>query len=207
MIFFNDSFRTKLYETIQQIEQLSVAEIVVIVRKKSEKYRDISLIYSICASFLVFTVLMFIRKEIDAYIIFLITVFVFPLIFFTIELISKFHRLLICSKRINKSVEIIARALFQKGGIRFTKKRIGILIYVSLFEKKVIVLADKGVLEAVPYEDIENFEKELNNIFSSINKEDVFIDALSTLKRILPQYLPPVDNDINELPDNLSVEL
>lgn len=207
MNFFEDSFKSKLYETVEQIEQLSVAEVVVIVRKKSEKYRDISLIYSICASFVVFTILMFIRKEIDAYLIYLITILMFPIVFFTIELIPNLQRFLLSKKRINKSVEILGRALFQKGGVRFTQKRIGILVFVSLLEKKVLLIADRGVEESVPNQDIENFETEINKIFNFPQSAEKFLDVLSNLKKILNQYLPPVENDINELPDNLNIEL
>jgi len=204
---FNEDFKTNLYQTISEIENNSLVEIVAIIRQQSEKYKDVGLMFASIFAGVVFTVLMFIPLDIDAYLIYIIVIFSFLFGFFAAMSIPQLLKLLICKKRIDKSTEIMARAIFQKGGIRFTKEKIGILFFFSYFEKKVIILADRGAQMAVPQEEWDKIQTAFDNIFLSDNVSQNFIKTLSETKNIFSKYIPPIENDINELPDNLNVDL
>ncbi len=204
---FNENFRTKLYQIIEDIENNSLVEIVSIIRQKSDNYKDIGLLIASIIAGVALTVMMFIPFDINPYLIFIITIVLFLLSFYAIMLIPALLKLFLSPKRIKRNVEIMARAIFQKGGIRFTEERIGVLLYISYLEKKVYVIFDRGVELRVPQEDREKMILQFEDIFRDGNVADNFLKVLSSTKDIFNEYIPPVENDINELPDNLKVDL
>ncbi|MBN2663820.1 MAG: hypothetical protein JXR68_09245 [Bacteroidales bacterium] len=204
---FTEEFKTKLYQTIQEIENNSLVEVVTIIRQQSQKYTDVALKVAAVFTVILFSVLIFIPFDISTSVLHLLPILSFMAVFYVVMSIPMLLRLFISQKRIDKSVEIMGRAIFQKGGIRFTEQRIGILIFISYFEKKVFIVADRGVHLAVPKEDLDNLENRFNNIFENKSVADEFLKELSSCKDVFSQYIPPVENDINELPDNLVVDL
>ncbi len=204
---FNDDFKSELYKTIEDIENKSLVEIVAAVRKNSGNYRDVSLFFASVVSFLIVSWLMFAEFIIDVYHIYFIALASFVLLYLICELINPLKRLLIRKKRMNRNVEIYGRAIFQKGGIRFTGQKTGVLIFLSVFEKQVLILPDRGALTAVPDEEWQT----LNNNFQTVfNRKDIaaaFIKELKNSGKIFAEYILPAENDINELPDDLEVDL
>ncbi len=203
---FDEDFKEKLYATIQDIENNSMVEVVAVIKSASDKYRDISLWIAFAFMSLLFSVMMFIPQEIDAYLIYLITILSFPIIFIIAEAMPNLKRRFISKKRINRQTEIMARAIFQKGNVRHTKEKIGVLFFASLLEQKIVVLPDRGAETSVPLEDWNKINSDFSKIFAEKNKSQAFINALQQTKSIFNQNIPPIEDDINELPDNLEVE-
>lgn len=204
---FNEAFRTKLYDAIKEIEDNSLIEIVVLIKPQSGLYRDIAAWTGIIFSFVLYSFFMFSPFNFDVYLIYAFTVLSFFAVYFLVMTFPQIVFKLIPAKRKNRNAEIMARALFQKGGLRFTSQRIGTLIYFSLYEKKAIVLPDRGAETSVPAQEWDNINQNFQAVFDSDNLPDAILSTLASCKPVFHQYIPPVDNDINELPDDLSVEL
>ena len=204
---FNGNFKTKLYKTIKEIEDNSLIEIVTVIKPQSGTYKDISYGAGVVFLFLAYTYFMFAPAVFDVYLIYFMTITSFFLGFSIIEFIPQLKRLLTSKKRKNKQVELYARAIFQKAGIRHTSEKIGILIYISLFEKKVIIIADSGAEEALPFEEWETLKIGFQGIFGIHSIQEKFIEQLKLSQKIFTKYIPSSDNDINELSDNLDVEI
>jgi len=204
---FDQTFKTKLYKTIETIENNSLVEIVVIIKAQSDKYKDIPFFAGIVFSFLLYTFFMFSSIEFDYMYIFFFTIFSFFGVYGLFSSIPFLHSLLIKKSRKEKAVEIAARAIFQKGGIRFTNDKIGTLIYVSDFEKQVYILPDRGAKTAVPDEEWKTINENFQSIFNSQNIADELINQLAKCKDIFSKYIPPIENDVNELPNDLDIEL
>ncbi len=204
---FNDNFKSKLYKTIEDIENNSLVEIVSIFRASSGSYKDVSLWTAVAFMFLTSSFFMFSPIEFDVYMIWLSTFASFILAYFITEILKPFKRLFVSKKRMKKNVDIYGRAIFQKGGIRFTNEKIGVLIYVSVFEKQVKIIPDRGAFTSVPNEMWEQFESNFQAIFNKSDITGEFINELKKTKPIFAEYILPVENDINELPDDLEIEL
>lgn len=204
---FNDDFKSKLYKTIEDIENNSLVEIVSIFRANSGKYRDVSLWVSIVFMFLTSSFFMFSPIEFDVYMIWLITFASFILAYFITEILKPFKRLFVSKKRMKRHVDIYGRAIFQKGGIRFTNEKIGVLIYVSVFEKQVKIIPDRGAFTSVPNEMWEQFENNFQTIFNKSDIAKAFINELKKTQPVFAEYILLIENDINELPDDLEIEL
>ena len=204
---FNEDFRTRLYDTIKDIENHSLVEVVVLIKAQSGSYRDIPVWAGMIASFLVYTFFMFSPFEFDVYLIYAFTLLSFPLVYTIFTSLPKLKVKFAKRSRMDRNVEISARAIFQKGGVRFTSERIGTLIYLSILEQKVYVLPDRGAKNAVPAEDWAKIETDFQSIFNEPNLPDALLEKLAKCKPIFSEFIPPVENDINELPDNMDVEL
>ena len=204
---FNEHFKNKLYQTISDIEDNSLVEVVTIIREKSEAYKDIGFLVASIFTAIVLTIMILIPIDIPDYP-FVAYIFTFVSFFIAFFLTMNFPALLklfIKQKRIDRSVEIMSRAIFQKGGIRFTEDKIGVLFFVSYFEKKIVIVADRGAKMAVPQEDWDNIQAQFDTCFKEGEVSKNILKVLSNTKDIFNSYIPPIENDINELPDNLEV--
>lgn len=204
---FNENFRTRLYDTIKDIESNSLVEIIMLIKPQSGRYRDIPVWAGAIFAFIIYTFFMFSPIHFDVYLIYAFTVLSFPLVYTLFKAIPNIESKFVSRKRKEKNVEINARASFQKGGIRFTSERIGILFYCSILEKKVCILPDRGAKNAVPAEDWEKINANFQTIFLSNDLPNALLEQLAKCKNIFSEFIPPVENDINELPDNMDVDL
>jgi uncharacterized membrane protein len=82
-----------------------------------------------------------------------------------------------------------------------------VLFYVSVFEKRVEILPDRGAFLSIPGEYWTEFETGFQNIFNHPDTSEAFINELLKTKMIFSEFICKVENDINELPDNLEVDL
>jgi putative membrane protein len=85
-------------------------------------------------------------------------------------------------------------------GITNTRARTGVLVYVSMFERKVAIIADSGVDRAAHAKSFEQAERQLAG---AVNRGDLtaFTAALAALGPVLCELCPPREDDVNELPD------
>ena len=205
---FNEDFKNKLYQTISDIEDNSLVEVVTIIRQQSAKYKDVGLLVAAIFTGIVLIFIMFVPIVIEEYdaLIFVFTFLSFLFAFFLTMNVPGLLKLFIKQKRIDKNVEIMARAIFQKGGIRFTDKKIGVLFFISYFEQKVVIVADRGAQLSVPQEDWDSIQAQFDTCFKEGSVSENILKVLSNTKDIFNSYIPPVENDINELPDNLEVD-
>jgi len=204
---FDENFKQRLRTAVEDIEKNSLIEIVTIVRPRSESYRDVPLWWGVFFMFVTFTVMMFVPFVFGDYTFYAAVLFSFFGGLIGSWLFIPMQRPFISKQRMEKNVEIMARAIFQKAGIRKTNAKIGTLIFVSVFEQKVCILPDDGAKMAVPQEDWDSLNLNLNSIFKAKNPADALIGQLKICKSIFSSYIPPIENDINELPDDLEVDL
>jgi putative membrane protein len=207
MKHFTPDFQTALWDTIAQLERQSVIEVVVVIKPRSDAYRDTPLWCGLALAWLTFTVMMFIPFVFGDYLLYVAPLLAFWIGFLLAVWIAPVQRLFIRRVRQQRSVEIMARAFFQKGGLRHTKTKIGTLIYCSILEKIVYVLPDRGAELAIPVTEWEQIRRGFQQIFQTKNPADALLTQLQACQPIFSQYLPPVPNDINELPDRLEVDL
>ena len=71
------------------------------------------------------------------------------LVGFLVGRVSTVKRLLSSQQRIADAVHVLALASFTEHGLHYTKDHTGILLFVSLLEHRVEVLADRGINEKV----------------------------------------------------------
>lgn len=204
---FDDNFRTKLYDGVAEIENNSQAEAVVIIKKSSGRYTPYSFAAAAILCFVVFTFFMFAPIDFDIYFMYGISVIVFGAALALFTFVPALQRLIVPKKVRRKNAEIYARAIFQKGMIYNTMEHTGFLIYCSVTEQEAIFMPDHGITLLFDDVDMQKLNSMVNNIFAA---NDVPAEILRVMHESVPifaKYLPHREDDINELPDDLDVDL
>ena len=95
-----------------------------------------------------------------------------------------------------------ARAAFLANEVFRTRDRTGVLIYVSLFERRVEILADEGVYRAVPPPVWERLANEIAATMKRSRPEQAMLEALRRAGELVAEHGPRRrSDDANELPD------
>lgn len=102
-----------------------------------------------------------------------------------------------------ENVRTAARAAFVDDGVSRTRGRTGILVYVSVFERRVELVHDIGVDEAALGEAYTAARRALEGTLAESLEVGIFEDALRRLGPPLAAALPRADDDVNELADGV----
>ena len=116
-------------------------------------------------------------------------------------------RLVTSRERMAHKAALRAEQAFYKHGLQHTKGHTGILILVSLLERRVHILADKGINDHVP---AGTWDGLVNSILDGIRAgqaTDAICAAIAECGALLAQVSPADSRDNpNELPDTLIQE-
>lgn len=101
-----------------------------------------------------------------------------------------------------------ARAIeeFSKLGLSNTSGQTGVLVMVSIQEKQVIILADKGIHDLIPLNTLDKIVNQLTPKIRTASLADGLEHALNQLGEVCGEILPRHKNDQNELNDRLVIK-
>ena len=96
--------------------------------------------------------------------------------------------------------------MFYEAGIANTDKEMGVLIYLSLLERRLEVIADRGILRAVPP---MKWNQALFNLRQAGRRPELksLNEAMCELGLLLGEHVPATGENPNELPDQPRFEL
>ena len=87
-----------------------------------------------------------------------------------------------------------------------TNKRSGVMLFISVAERHVEIVADKGINDKVLPDEWSRIVETVVADVQGGKVQDAFLNAIRACGTVLVQHFPEVRNDVNELDDNL-VEL
>jgi putative membrane protein len=200
--FFDDATKARTAEAVKTLEAGTSAEVVVTVRGTSGHYRHADYLVGFLLAMATLIAMLYVEMEfpleafpVDVFLSFLVGTFLSASV--------PFVRRLFLSRRFQQeAVQMAARATYVDLGITQTSRRTGILVFVSLFERRVELLADVGVDIAALNPEWEEARGKLAAAVSSESPEP-FFEALKLLGVALARVLPRAEDDVNELPDAL----
>jgi uncharacterized membrane protein len=94
--------------------------------------------------------------------------------------------------------------IFNKLKMHETRLRNGTLIYLAVRNKKFAVYGDKGINEVVPENFWEDVKEEMREHFIKDDLARGLVVGISRIGEKLKEFFPYKDDDINELPDEIS---
>ena len=122
---------------------------------------------------------------------------------FFISHIAVVQRLVLPDLDEEKAVHERAELEFYRLGVHQTEKKTGILIFISLLEKKVVILADEGISKVLPP---ETWSKIVITAVQGIRKGrlgDGLIHSIEACGELLAAHFPHPDGKKDELGNNL----
>ncbi|MBN8477323.1 TPM domain-containing protein [Sulfuritalea sp.] len=91
--------------------------------------------------------------------------------------------------------------LFARQRVWDTEENSGILIYVQLLDRRVDILADRGIAARVPQAEWDAICREMENSFRGGGWRSGALRAVARATGLLTQHFPAGNSNPNELPD------
>lgn len=110
------------------------------------------------------------------------------------------RRLMTTARDRERKVHTSAAATFIDRGVAKTRASTGMLVYLSLLERRIELIADRGVLDAVP--SLE-WNRLVEGTRSRRATQATLVEVLRTLEPLLLRYAPARADDRDELPDEV----
>ncbi len=110
-------------------------------------------------------------------------------------------RLFIRRQRAAAEVERAAFSHFYAAGLQATRDANGVLIYISVLERRVWILGDRGINEKIPQQTWQEFVKRLTTGISEKQQGAALCAIIEEIGSLLRTHFPPKDDDRNELSD------
>lgn len=197
---FDDAAREALTTCVRDVEQTTDAELVLVVRARSGSYCHADYLFGAILAFCGLLFLLFSPVSFNHYWVAIDVAVLFVLGALLSSRSNGIRRLLTTKKRRAGAVRTHAAAMFYEAGIANTKAEMGILVYVSLFERKLELIADRGVLTSVP-------PLEWNQVLFALHEAGAkptassLKDGLCKLGNLLTRHCPASAQNPNELHD------
>ncbi len=123
--------------------------------------------------------------------------------FYTVLPYISWRRWIIPDEEMDARVRDAAFMLFYDRGLDRTRESNGVLIYLSLFERRVVVIGDRNI-HAKMGDAYWRTVRDL--IISGIRAGDLrggIVAAVESCGKALAEHFPPRPDDVNELPDRV----
>lgn len=98
-----------------------------------------------------------------------------------------------------------AAFVFEELGMQRTQERNGVLIYVSVADRLVAVIGDKGIHERVPEGYWDSAVAILKQRFAAGEQADGLCEVVRTIGNSLSEFFPSRNDDRNELSNEVSI--
>lgn len=192
----------RLAEAIRAAEENTAGEIFVVVARTSDDYAALPLLWSALAALIGAAIAAFLFPRMAAGALVLQEIGAFALIAAIAHLEPVRHRLIPSALK-RRRVRRNAMEQFLAHNIHTTSERTGILIFVSLFERSVEIVADEAINNLAP----DGAWKEMADALAlKIGEGDLaggLEAAIGAAGDILAPHFPPAAFDRNELPDSV----
>jgi putative membrane protein len=121
------------------------------------------------------------------------------------RLLPWLKRLAVSRKARTARVLIAAHHAFDTLHVKGTKGATGVVIYVSLFERRVCVWADRSVSEKIPEAEWKEACEILTRSLGEGKAKDGFVEAIRRIGGVLAKHFPVQPGDVNELSNDLRI--
>ena len=204
--FFTAEEKERLKAITQEVESRTIGEIVLMVVDQSDHHIEAEVLGGVLLGSLLSLIvtLLYFHSSIWSYVP-LSFLFFFPCRFL-FQRIEASKRLFIGVRRKEEAVRLRAERAFFEKGLYKTKKNTGVLFFLSLFERKIWVLADKGIYEKMDQETVNGFAKEVSRGIREGRACEALSKAIQGIGVLLSKHFPITPDDTDELPDDVMTE-
>ena len=201
--YFTAEEITKIEEAIHEVENSSMGEVVAMVVDSSDHYPEAVVTGGVFLSSAVsLAAAKFFLGSSLWYFILLQFVLFFPFRFFLAA--SPFFKSLFIGPR-SKQERVRQRALeaFYEKELYKTCGNTGILFFLSLYERKVWVLADKGIYEKIHQDTVESFARAVSQGMKEGRGCEALCEEIREAGELLSKHFPLEPGDTDELPNKV----
>jgi len=201
--FLDDAGKRALGAAITSIEGASSVEVVVAVRRQSGTYLHADLLAGALALVATLAFLLYAPWPFsyEAFLVDPLLVGVFA--GWVVARTPRARRALSPRKLRTSQVTTGAHAAFHEKEVGLTRRRTGMLVYVSLLERELRVLPDRAIVDAMAPEAWRAHVDAMSATVARGAGAAALAAELTALAKPLGECLPRAHDDVNELPDDV----
>ena len=201
--FFSAAEKEAIRKTVADAELRSSGEIATMVVDDSDRYREAEQLGALLVAGLLAFVAAVCLHHVTIWS-YIPCVF---LLFFPLQLLfRRYPRLklaLVGQRRQAEAVHARALRAFYEKGLYRTRQETGILIFISVLERKVWILGDRGINEKIPPGSWQALAGELAAGIRSGRGAEALCRVIAGCGSELARHFPHRADDKNELPDDI----
>ena len=204
--FFTDIEKERIKTAVQDVESRTIGEVVVAVVDQSNLYPDVEimggLLVGSCPA-LILSVLFFYSSVL--WFLPLALLFFFPS-YYLVKKVSRLKTAFLGFRRKESSVAQRALRSFYEHGLYKTKENTGVLFFLSLLERRIWILADKGIYQKIGQGTLNRFAEKVSSKMGEGHACDALCEAIRDVGDLLSKHFPIKPGDTDELPDSVIIE-
>ncbi len=209
---FTDTQKTALAEAVRKAEEATAGEIVPYVARQSDAYAEAHLRAGSLFAFLVLVIFSLLRVFTNIWLPFSIVgvsaaaVLAYGAAVCGTHLFPRFKRLFIPPHAMRLRVDERATLAFLTEEVFATRNRTGILLFISLFERQVRVMGDKGINAKVGKQEWDEIVAILVRQMKARRPFEGLLEAIERSGSLLEKnQVERPDDDTNELDDAVRI--
>lgn len=202
MAFLNDADKQRLRKAIEAAESRTSGEFVTVIAHAADDYLYIPVLWAALVALLIPGLLQWFAPAAWLEHTYTIQVIGFVVIAILFRLPAIKMRLIPAAVK-RQRAHRVALEQFMLQGLHGTQERNGVLLFVSVAEHYVEILADKGVDERVEAGTWDTLVSEFVANVRANRIAEGFVQTVEACGRILEEHFPWREGDRNELPDHL----
>ncbi len=204
-VFLQSEAKKRLKTAVEAVEEVSAAEIMVVIRPWSGRYWHASLLGGAATGLIMLLVALYSPWHFSELAVVLNVVLGFVLGAALVHVVTPLKLLLAGSGAISERVQTNAQAHFYRLGVDRTRDRSGILLFVSLMEGRAELVPDVGITTALGQDDWKTLAVGSTGVLRAKGMGMPGLEALAAsieaMAEPLADAMPVREDDINELPD------
>lgn len=203
MIRFTDEDRKRITAAIEAAEKRTSGEFVAVVARASDHYLSIPLLWAAMAALFLPALLLLVKSGLRPMAMYELQLVSFIVLAFLFEFLPKLHLALVPPSIKRARAARMARAQFYQQGVHLTREHSGVLFFVSLAERHVEIVADKGIHEKIGEQRWQAIVVTFVEHMRAGSVTDAFVAAITSCGEAMAQHYPAEPGKHNELSDGL----
>jgi putative membrane protein len=205
--YFTDQDRKEVEDAVKAVERVTSGEIVPVIVRQSSSYKTVELYFSMFFSvFFIVALSLILKIEHVFFGFYILATFVGFMLGVLLFKIRPVRRVLLPRHLKDMKVHQTAKRAFFENSVCVTRDRTGILIYISVFEKMVVVLGDDGINSKLKQHDWDGVVKIIVEGIKNGRIKDGIVLGIKSCSEMLQKHFPVKPDDVNELSDKLVIE-
>jgi putative membrane protein len=202
MVFLTDQDRQQIADAIAAAERRTSGELVTVIAQAADDYRYLPLLWPALAALLLPAIVLTVWPETGAWRLYLIQAVAFVVLALIAHL-PQVHLALVPEAVKRRRASRLAREQFFEQRLHLTRARTGVLIFVSVAEHHVEIIADAGINARVPPGTWDKAVADFVERVRSGRIAEGFVAAIGQVGDRLAEHFPRPPDDTDELPNRL----
>lgn len=203
--FFTPEEREQIRLAVAAAESTTSGEIATMVVARSDSYREAITLGAVLGAAVTAILIAVVSQHITIWSYLPLAIILYLPFFLLVKRSSVLQRPFIAPSRLHEAVrERAVRAFYEKGLYR-TRHETGILIFISIFERKVWILGDRGINARIPAESWQQLVQLLTAGIREGRSCEALCSVIARCGEELALHFPQERGNRNELPDEILV--